>query len=191
LSTHCKNSVRRGLGLIVLDFDVNPGVDSVDLFLIHAPPRGPVKPENGTIQDLWRAMEAVHAEGLAKSIGVSNFTVDDLKAILPSAKIVPSVNQIEIHPSALPQLPYDVSLRICRYVWKDAAEPIVRYGLENGGIVPASYGGLSPLFRAAGGPIDEVLPAIMKRLKEAHRKPVTSAQVLAKWITHKGAIVVT
>lgn len=43
-------------------------------------------------------MEAVKAEGLAKSIGVSNFTVQDLEAIVPGAKVVPSVNQIELHP---------------------------------------------------------------------------------------------
>ncbi|KAJ7905707.1 oxidoreductase [Mycena olivaceomarginata] len=149
------------------------GVDFVDLFLIHAPPRGPVKPEDGTIQDLWHAMEAVHTEGLAKSIGVSNFTVEDLKAIAGS-KIAPAVNQIELHP----------------YIWK-AAEPIVKYGRENGGTVPASYGGLSPLVRAAGGPVDEVLPPIAERLGKALGKPVTPAQVLSKWVSHKGAIVVT
>lgn len=77
---------------------------SVDLFLIHSPPRGG-KPEDGTIQELWQAMETVHAEGLAKSIGVSNFMVEDLKAIVPGAKIVPSVNQIEMHPYATPKLP--------------------------------------------------------------------------------------
>ncbi|KAF8212035.1 NADP-dependent oxidoreductase domain-containing protein [Mycena galopus ATCC 62051] len=149
------------------------GVDFVDLFLIHSPPRGPAKPEDGTIQDLWSAMEAVHAEGLAKSIGVSNFTVEDLKAILPGAKVTPSVNQIELHP----------------YVWK-AAEPIVKYGLENGGITVASYGGLSPLVRAAGGPVDQVLVPIAERLG-SFGKPVTLAQVLSKWILQKGAIVVT
>ncbi|KAJ7172291.1 NADP-dependent oxidoreductase domain-containing protein [Mycena filopes] len=148
------------------------GVDYVDLFLIHSP--RPLKPEDGTLQELWQAMEAVHAEGLAKSIGVSNFTVDDLKAILPGAKIIPSVNQIEIHP----------------YVWK-AVEPTVVYGRENGNITPASYGGLTPLVRAAGGPVDLVLPPIVERLTEVLGKPVTPAQVLSKWVSHKGAIVVT
>ncbi|KAJ6525639.1 oxidoreductase [Mycena capillaripes] len=145
------------------------GVDSVDLFLIHSPR---IQHENGSLQELWQAMEAVHAEGLAKSIGVSNFTVEDLKAILPGAKIIPSVNQIEIHP----------------YVWK-VTEPLVKYGLEHG-ITPVSYGGLTPLVRAAGGPVDEVLPSIVERLGKLG-KPVTPGQVLAKWILQKGAIVVT
>ncbi|KAJ7685369.1 oxidoreductase [Mycena polygramma] len=147
------------------------GVDFVDLFLIHSP-RG-IKPEDGTLQELWQAMEAVHAEGLAKSIGVSNFTIEDLKAILPGAKIVPSVNQLEIHA----------------YVWK-VTEPLVKYGREHG-ITPASYGGLTPLVRAAGGPVDEVLPPIVERLGKVLGKPVTAGQVLSKWILQKGAIVVT
>ncbi|KAF7338142.1 Aldo-ket-red domain-containing protein [Mycena venus] len=183
----------RRFQITVLRFLTGPlGIEFVDLFLIHAPPRGPTKPEDGTIQDLWHAMETVHAEGLAKSIGVSNFTVNDLKAILPSAKIVPSVNQIEIHPSAPPTcLPYNVTEMFHRYIWKDAAEPIVKYGRENGNITPASYGGLSPLVRAAGGPVDEVLPPIVERLGKVQGKPVTPAQVLSKWVSHKGAIVVT
>ncbi|KAJ7120496.1 oxidoreductase [Mycena crocata] len=148
------------------------GVEFVDLFLVHSP--RPLEPKDGTLAELWAAMEAVHAEGLAKSIGVSNFTVEDLKAILPGAKVIPSVNQIELHP----------------YIWK-AAEPIVKYGRENGKITPASYGGLTPLVRAVGGPVDEVLPPIVERLSHVLGKPVTAAQVLSKWVSQKGAIVVT
>ncbi|KAJ6470063.1 oxidoreductase [Mycena vitilis] len=86
---------------------------SVDLFLVHTPRL----PEDGsTLQEVWQAMEVVHAEGLANSIGVSNFRIEDFEAILPGAKIIPSVNQLEIHP----------------YVWK-ATEPLVKYGLEHGG----------------------------------------------------------
>ncbi|KAF7304961.1 Aldo-ket-red domain-containing protein [Mycena kentingensis (nom. inval.)] len=150
------------------------GVDYVDLFLIHSPsPKGTSKP-NTDLLELWQAMEAVHAEGLAKSIGVSNFKLVDLQAILPGAKIVPAVNQIEMHP----------------YVWK-AAEPVVRYGLENGNITPASYGGLTPLVRAAGGPVDAVLPAIIDRLTKESGKPVSAGQVLGKWVLQKGAILLT
>jgi len=147
------------------------GVDYVDLFLIHTPKP---HPQDSTLLELWQAMEAVHAEGLAKSIGVSNFTVDDLKAILPGAKIIPSVNQIEVHP----------------YVWK-AAEPIVKYCRENGNIAIASYGGLTPLLRVPGGPVDGVLPPIVQRLGEAFGKPVTANQALFKWTSQKAAIVVT
>jgi diketogulonate reductase-like aldo/keto reductase len=136
-------------------------------------------------------MEAVHAEGLAKSIGVSNFTVDDLKAILPGAKIVPSVNQIEIHPSVAPIIASCFKTEMFySYVWK-AAEPIVQYGRENGNITPVSYGGLTPLVRAAGGPVDQVLVPIVERLSTVYGKPVSAAQVLGKWVSQRGAIVVT
>ncbi|KAJ6623488.1 NADP-dependent oxidoreductase domain-containing protein [Mycena sp. CBHHK59/15] len=146
------------------------GLENVDLFLIHSP-AGFTDEE---LKQLWQAMEAVHVEGLAKSIGVSNFRVQHLKAILPGAKIIPSVNQIELHP----------------YVWK-AAEPIVKYGLEKGNITPASYSGLTPLVRVVGGPVDEVLPPITERLGKVLGKPVSQGQVLSKWVLQKGAIVVT
>jgi diketogulonate reductase-like aldo/keto reductase len=67
------------------------GVDYVDLFLIHDPT---VNQKEGTLPEIWSQLEALKTEGLAKSIGVSNFKVEDLNAILPGAKIVPAVNQV-------------------------------------------------------------------------------------------------
>jgi len=146
------------------------GLDYIDLFLIHDPtPASTV----GKLKELWKAMEGVQKDGLSKSIGVSNFKVEHLKEILDGAEIVPAVNQIELHP----------------YVWK-AAEPIVNLGKEHG-IVTASYGGQTPLVRVPGGPLDEVLPRICERLEKTRGQPVTSGQVLSKWILQKGAIVVT
>lgn len=144
-------------------------VDFVDLFLIHSP-----RPANqeGKLKELWRAMEAVKKEGLAKSIGVSNFRVEDLKVILDGAEIIPAVNQIELHP----------------YVWK-AAEPIVKLNREHG-IVTASYGGQTPLFRVPDGPVAEVLSRIRARIEKTYGQPVTHGQVLTKWLLQKGVIVV-
>jgi len=72
------------------------GVDYVDLYLIHAPwpwsDRGGDYTE-GNIE-AWKAMEAIYKSGRAKAIGVSNFAVKDLEAILESGTIVPAVNQI-------------------------------------------------------------------------------------------------
>ena len=67
------------------------GLDYVDLFLIHTPAQGR-KEKN--LSQFWAGMEEVKQAGLAKSIGVSNFYVEDLKVILETAKIVPSVNQV-------------------------------------------------------------------------------------------------
>lgn len=43
-------------------------------------------------------MEEVQASGKAKSIGVSNYMVHHLETTLETAKVVPSINQIEFHP---------------------------------------------------------------------------------------------
>ncbi|CAG8887744.1 unnamed protein product [Penicillium nalgiovense] len=69
--------------------------DYVDLYLIHAPYFAKTKKE---LQAAWAAMEQVKASGKARSIGVSNFLQSDLETILETAKVVPSVNQIEFHP---------------------------------------------------------------------------------------------
>lgn len=63
--------------------------DYVDLFLIHFP----INHET-SLPEIWRQFEEIQEEGLAKSIGVSNFRVKDLEEILPSAKVIPSVNQV-------------------------------------------------------------------------------------------------
>lgn len=66
----------------------------------------------------------------------------------------------------------------------------MKFGQEHG-IITASYGGQTPVVRATGGPLDAVLPSISERLTKLHGKPVTSGQVLTKWLQAKGAIVVT
>lgn len=70
------------------------GLDYVDLFLIHSPAQCR---EEKSYSQVWAGMEEVKEAGLAKSIGVSNFTVEDLKFILETAKVVPSVNQVGIN----------------------------------------------------------------------------------------------
>ena len=135
-------------------------------------------------------MEQVKGEGLAKSIGVSNFKVSDLEEILPSAKIIPSVNQVcRDHPTGedYPMMSYQIELH--PYVWK-AAQPIVEL-CEKHGIIIASYGGATPLARVPNGPLKDVLPTIRARLEQTRGGPVTEGQVLSKWILQKGAIVIT
>jgi len=59
------------------------------------------------------------------------------------------------------------------------------------GIVTASYGGLSPILRFKGGPLDPVLASIAKRLSDTTGKPFTEAQVLFLWQREKGVVIVT
>lgn len=55
--------------------------------------------EKGWITQTWKDLEACKAKGLCRSIGVSNFSISKIEKILETAKVVPAVNQIEIHPS--------------------------------------------------------------------------------------------
>uniref|UniRef100_A0A8C9ZDE3 Zgc:56622 n=1 Tax=Sander lucioperca TaxID=283035 RepID=A0A8C9ZDE3_SANLU len=48
--------------------------------------------------DVWRGMEALQASGKVKSIGVSNFSILQLKRLLALCRVPPAVNQIELHP---------------------------------------------------------------------------------------------
>jgi len=67
--------------------------EQVDLYLIHWP-----VPARDLFLDTWRAFERIHAEGGARSIGVSNFRVADLERLAQEGETQPTVNQIELHP---------------------------------------------------------------------------------------------
>ncbi|MFS8064469.1 MAG: aldo/keto reductase [Luteimonas sp.] len=71
-------------------------LDYVDLYLIHAPwPWSEIgKDCSEQNKQVWTQMEAIHASGRARAIGVSNFNVADLQAILDDCAVVPMVNQI-------------------------------------------------------------------------------------------------
>lgn len=69
------------------------GLDYVDLYLIHWP-----TPDRGLYVDTWKAFEKLQADGRIKSIGVSNFKPHHLEELMSQTKIVPVVNQIELHP---------------------------------------------------------------------------------------------
>ncbi len=67
------------------------GMEQVDLFLVHWP-------VEGLRVDTWRAMERILADGKARAIGVSNYTVRHLDELLASATVPPAVNQVEFSP---------------------------------------------------------------------------------------------
>ncbi|ELS50478.1 aldo/keto reductase [Streptomyces viridochromogenes] len=69
------------------------GVEYVDLYLIHWP-----LPRVGRYVDSWRAMIKLREEGLVRSIGVSNFTPEHIERLEKETGVLPSVNQIELHP---------------------------------------------------------------------------------------------
>ena len=69
------------------------GTGHVDLYLIHWP-----MPSRDLYLDTWRAFERIKEEGGARSIGVSNFRIEDLERLEREAEALPTVNQIELHP---------------------------------------------------------------------------------------------
>jgi diketogulonate reductase-like aldo/keto reductase len=69
------------------------GLDVIDLYLIHWP-----APMLDRYAETWRALERVYAEGRARAIGVSNFTIDHLERLRAESDVTPQVNQVELHP---------------------------------------------------------------------------------------------
>ncbi|CAH1778681.1 unnamed protein product [Owenia fusiformis] len=73
------------------------GLEYLDLYLMHWP--NVLKGDQKAVHlDTWRAMEEIYNKGLARAIGVSNFSVEHLENIIENANIKPMVNQIELHP---------------------------------------------------------------------------------------------
>jgi diketogulonate reductase-like aldo/keto reductase len=130
----------------------NLGLDYVDLYLIHWPIDGWPK--------LWSSFEEFQRRGLAKNIGVSNFTVQHLEELLALAKVVPQVNQVEFSPFL-----YQKEL------------------LEYCGVKGIALEAYSPLTR--GHKLDD---STITRLAAAHGK--TSAQVMIRWSLQHGLVVI-
>jgi len=67
-------------------------MDYVDLWLVHWPPRGQASP------DTWRRFLEVREEGLARSVGVSNYSTAQIDELIASTGEAPSVNQVRWSP---------------------------------------------------------------------------------------------
>jgi diketogulonate reductase-like aldo/keto reductase len=66
------------------------GVERVDLYIVHWPGGGPTR--------AWPRMERAQERGYARSIGVSNFDVAELRQVLATSSIAPVVNQVQFSP---------------------------------------------------------------------------------------------
>ncbi|WP_298127519.1 aldo/keto reductase [uncultured Clostridium sp.] len=65
-------------------------IDYLDLLLIHWPTK--------LNKETWRAFESLYELGKVRAIGVCNFKIGHLEELRKTAKIMPMVNQIEVHP---------------------------------------------------------------------------------------------
>jgi diketogulonate reductase-like aldo/keto reductase len=70
------------------------GVEQIDLLILHQA----LPSEFQKTLDAYRALETLLADGKVRAIGVSNFMVEHLTALLEYALVVPAINQIEVHP---------------------------------------------------------------------------------------------
>ncbi|XP_077236226.1 7-acetyl-epi-neemfruitin B aldo-keto reductase-like [Tasmannia lanceolata] len=148
------------------------GLQYLDLYLIHFP--GRVKCEKGLIftkedvlpfdmKGTWEAMEECHRLGLAKSIGVSNFTCKKMALLLAHSNISPAVNQVEMHP-----------------LWQQKK---LRDFCEEKGIHVSAY---SPLggYGALWGSNLVLESEELKQIAQAKGKSV--AQVCLRWVFEQG-----
>ena len=130
------------------------GLDYLDLYLIHQP--------MGDYYGSWRAMEELYEEGKIRAIGVCNFYPERLADLCVNAKIVPMVNQVELHPF---------------FSQDEALETVKEFGVR-----PETWG---PLAEEKHGIFtNETLKTIAKK----HNK--TIAQVVLRWNVQRGVVII-
>jgi 2,5-diketo-D-gluconate reductase A len=130
-------------------------LDYVDLYLIHWP-----KPRQNAYVEAWKALVELKEEGRVKSVGVSNFSVSHLKQIIDATGVVPSVNQIELHP---------------RFQQKELAAYHLEHGITTESWSPLGHGTL-------------LRDPTLKALAQKHGK--TPAQVVIRWHLDRGYIAI-
>lgn len=128
----------------------------IDLMLLHHPGSGDVK--------AYKAMEKAVEDGKIRSIGLSNWYIEELEEFLPKVNITPALVQNEIHP-------YYQESEVIKYIHS--------LGIAVQGWYP--LGGRGYTAELLG---DEVISEIAK----AHGK--SSAQVILRWNLQKGVIVI-
>jgi 2,5-diketo-D-gluconate reductase A len=135
------------------------GTSYVDLLLIHWP-----LPARDEFVSTWRTFERLHADGLARAIGVSNFKPAHLDRLIAETSVVPAVNQIQISPAIT---------RLEQRAYDDAH-----------GIVTQSW---SPL--GGGSGVRSLLsePVIVEVADRLGRTP---AQVVLRWHVQQGLVVI-
>ena len=154
------------------------GLKYLDLYLIHTPfafqpgdnqdPRdqnGNVIYDRGvTLLDTWKAMEILVDHGKCRAIGLSDISLEELKPLYESARIKPSVVQVESHP----YLPETELLEFCK-----------QRGIVLLAFAPLGHGMKPGLLE------DPVISAIAVRVGK------TPAQVLLAWAVQRGTALLT
>ena len=130
------------------------GLDHVDLYLIHQP--------LGDYYSFWRAMEQIHADGLARAIGVANFFPDRLVDLIEHNEVTPAVDQIEANP----------------FFQRHADQELMR----SHGVQLESWGGF------AEGRNNLFTDPTLTAIGTAHGRSV--AQVVLRWLIQRGVVTI-
>lgn len=159
-------------------------LEYLDLYLIHWPvhfkagvsfPSGPddyVSTDELPMIATWRAMEAIKAQGLARHIGVSNFSVLKLENLVSQAEHKPEMNQVELHPL----LQQNELKRYCD-----------KHHILLTGYSPLGSGDRNEQMKAA----DEPSLFELEVIKDiADKNGITPAQVLISWHANRGTAVI-
>ncbi len=105
-NAHQKNAARPALEKTLKDLHL----DYLDLYLVHWPVAFKpevVMPENESgylpltevpLEETWKAMQDLQAEGLTRHIGVSNFSKRKIESLVKMGGQIPEMNQVELHP---------------------------------------------------------------------------------------------
>jgi 2,5-diketo-D-gluconate reductase A len=116
----------------------------------------------GDVYGSWRAMEELYREGRIRAIGVSNFQPDRLMDLMLHNEVVPAVNQIETHP-------FNQQIETQKFLQENNVQ------IESWG--PFAEG-KNNIFE------NELLLAIAEKYKK------TVAQVILRWLTQRGIVVI-
>lgn len=117
------------------------GLDYLDMHLVHWP-----NPSQGRYAEAWKALVDLQADGLVRTIGVCNFTAEHLDRVADETGVMPTVNQIELHPY-FPQADMreaNAARGVLTEAWSPLgkrqapfAEPAVAAAAERHGVSPA------------------------------------------------------
>ncbi|RSM69442.1 oxidoreductase [Actinoplanes sp. ATCC 53533] len=137
------------------------GVDQIDLLILHQA----LPSDFDKTREAYRALETLLADGKVRAIGVSNFMVDHLTALLDGATVVPAVNQIEVHPYF-------------------AQREVQAFGAERGILSQAwsPIGGIT--FYRDSGHTSALQDPVIGEIAKAHGK--SPAQVMVRWHLQQG-----